>query len=263
MKEVLATYDHIELTEEEEAEAILLRKWQKEKDIEEVEREKRASENRKALVGSKWDVDQTRGFMLYRAGQIFQEKPFTLDSNNQFVFDLLCHYFSEDRNFISLAESAGVRNPSLEKGICLVGGFGVGKTWLMELFRRNQRQVFFMRNAKQIADEFEVDGEGAMPKYTNPFQNAINDSSTMYQPVSGLCIDDLGTEDVKVHYGNKKSVIGDIIEKRYANGNSGPLLHCTTNLKADQIEGYYGGRIRSRMREVFNFIELKGTDRRK
>ena len=90
---------------------------------------------------------------------------------------------------------------------------------------------------------------------------------------AGLCLDDIGTEDVKVNYGNRKSVIGDIIEQRYSiiekledpdniKNNCGDLLHATTNLSSPQLVEYYGGRVTSRMREIFNFIELPGNDRR-
>jgi hypothetical protein len=123
--------------------------------------------------------------------------------------------------------------------------------------------VYFIRTAKQLADTFEKEGEESLAQYEDKFKNAVNDPSTMFQPFSGLCIDDMGTEDIKNYYGNKKNVVGDLIERRYSKGNTGIWLHATTNLSGDQIEQYYGGRVRSRMREVFNFIELKGNDRRK
>ena len=69
--------------------------------------------------------------------------------------------------------------------------------------------------------------------------------------------------DLKNRYGNKKNVIGYLLEKRYANGHVGIMLHATTNLTADQRNAYYGGRVVSRMRKIFNFIELRGKDRRK
>lgn len=261
-KGALEAYKHIELTEEELQEAILWRKQKKEAVLQQQERERRAQENRKMLTSTQWSYQQTRDFMLYRAAQIFTEKKFILDSSNSVVFDLLCLYFAADRGFVATAEAAGIRNPSLEKGVMLAGNFGTGKTWLMKLFQKNQRQVYHLKNAKEIADDFEVDGEEAMNTYLNKIKNAFNDKSVFYQPFSGLCIDDLGTEDVKVHFGNRKNVLGDLIEKRYAKGNTGLFLHATTNLTSDQLKEFYGGRVTSRMREIFNFIELSGEDRR-
>ena len=154
----------------------------------------------------------------------------------------------------------GISNPSLEKGIMLCGNFGVGKTWLMKLFAKNQRQVFFMENAKNVADMFMDTGEDN--RYLNLHKNPVNDANTFYHKFSGLCIDDLGTEDVKMHFGNKKNVIGDLIEKKYSNQTTGIYLHATTNLTAEQMKEFYGGRVTSRMREIFNQIELSGNDRR-
>jgi DNA replication protein DnaC len=262
-REALETYKHIDLTPEEEAEAILWGKQKKERLLESQELERRAAENRRKLVGTKWSYEQTKGFMEYRAKQIFPEKGFTVDQGNRLVYDLLCYYFSRDETFVSIAQNAGVQNPSMDKGIMLAGVFGTGKTTVMKLFQKNQRQVYFMRSAKQLADEYQANGVEAAEIYQNKFKNAVGDGAMFFQPFSALCIDDIGSEDVKKHFGNERNVIGDIIENRYSRGNVGIWLHATTNLTGDQIEQYYGGRVRSRMREIFNFIELGGGDRRK
>ncbi|RYZ26267.1 MAG: hypothetical protein EOP49_43610, partial [Sphingobacteriales bacterium] len=226
------------------------------------ERERIANENRRQLVDTRWHYDQTRGFMLYRASEIFRDdegKPqFVLDEKNSFLFELLCYYFSEDPRFEAMAEAAGAASPSLRKGIMLAGNFGVGKTWLMKLFQKNQRQTYYMRTAKQIADDYEKEGAEAAERYTTKFRNPAGDRSVLLQPYSGLCIDDIGSEDYKKHYGNARNVIGDLIESRYSKGETGIWLHGTTNLTGNQIEEYYGGRVRSRMREMFNFFELDG-----
>jgi DNA replication protein DnaC len=258
----METYDHIELTQEEVDEAILQAKVKKSIRLEHEEKLRRAEENRKQFTQAGWTYEQTKSFMLYRAKQIF-EKPFTLDQDNQFIFELMCRYFSNDPLFVTMAEEAGMKNISLSKGILLAGNFGVGKTWLMTLFAKNIRQVYHMHNTKQIADYFEVDGEEAMRTYVNKVKNAVNDGARFYQPYSGICLDDIGTEDVKTNYGNKKNVIGDLIEKRYAAQNCGVFLHGTTNLSGQELKDFYGGRVTSRMREIFNFIELPGEDRRK
>jgi predicted ATPase len=262
-KELLDSYSHIELTEEEIDAAILDAKVKKSIRLDHEAAQKRAEENRKVYQQNGWSFDQTKSFMLYRAKQIFPDKPFVLDPNNSFIFELLCHYFSGSPEFVSLAEEAGMANIGLHKGIMLAGNFGVGKTWLMKLFAKNIRQVYHLHNAKTVADEFEVDGEEAVRSYVAKIKNAVNDGAKFYQPYSGLCLDDIGTEDVKTNYGNKKNVIGDLIEKRYSAQNCGVYLHATTNLSAQELKDFYGGRVVSRMREIFNFIELTGDDRRK
>lgn len=199
--------------------------------------------------------------MEYRSKDLFKGN-FKLDSNNKLIFDLLCKYFSDDHDFVVLANELGVDNPSLTKGILLAGTFGTGKTWMMKLFQKNKKNCFMIKNAKEISNEFQIDGQEAANTYNNKIKNAYNDAAMFYQPVCGLCIDDMGTEEIKNNYGNKSNVIGDILEMRYANGNTGPLLHATTNLNAEGINNFYGGRIVSRMVSIFNIIELKGDDRR-
>lgn len=262
LQEVLESYKHIELTDDEMTEAIIWRKQKKEQEINQAKILALEAENRKMFTQFRWTYEQTKSFMLWRSGQIF-DKPFVIDQSNSIIFELLCYYFSQDKMFISIAEQAGLMGVSLDKGILLCGSYGTGKTWMMKLFQKNQRHCYMMRNAKELADLYEKSGEEAIEDYLKPVKNAVNDTAVFYQPYLGLCIDDIGTDSTKVNYGNKKNVIGDILEKRYANGNIGVGFHATTNLTAKGIEDFYGGRVSSRMREIFNVIELNGTDRRK
>jgi DNA replication protein DnaC len=262
LREVLDSYNHIELTDDELCLAMIDAKRKKEAKIKEAEREERAAANRVALTTRHWSFVQTRGYMLNRAKDLFDNK-FKLDEHNHNVFDLLCHYFSYSNDFLTTCELLGVSNPSLSKGILLAGNFGVGKTWLMSLFRKNNRQVYHVEEAKSIAKAYHVGGEEAIEKHYNKVKNAFNDPTVLYQEFSGLCIEDVGAEDIKNNYGNKTNVIGDIMESRYVNKCLGPFFHGTTNLTVSQLEQFYGGRVISRLRESVNLIELDGPDRRK
>jgi DNA replication protein DnaC len=260
-KEALASYEHIELTEDELAEAILWRKQKKDAVLKEQERKLQEDKRRQLLFKSNWPYEQTKGFMLYRSQKLFAG--FVIDPDNSPVFELLCYYFSYDPQFVAVATSLGIKNASLDKGIILAGNCGVGKTWLMTLFCNNQRQVYFIRNAKDLANQFEKKGQESIDEYVELFRTPFNDADCFYQTHAGLCIDDMGTDDIKNNYGNKKSVIGDLIEMRYAKKNMGPMFHATTNLTSQQLNDYYGARVISRLREKSNFIELPGKDRRR
>lgn len=262
LREIAEGYKDIELNPEEMMEAIIWGKQKKEARLREEKLKSKQEENRKAITFTKWDFEQTRGYMMFRASELFEGK-FLLDEENTQLFNLLSYYFSEDKEFATLAVTMGVYNPSLDKGIMIAGNFGTGKTWMMKLFSKNKRQVFHVKNAKYIANMFETDGEIAAVEFESKIKNAVNDKSAFYHEYAGLCIDDIGTEDVKVHYGNKRNVIGDIIENRYTKGNAGIFLHATTNLTADQLKSFYGERVTSRMREIFNFIDFSASDRRK
>ncbi len=261
LKEVLETYKHIELSEDEVCEAMIWGKQKKERIVAEIKIKEREAENRKKFTVSTTPglVD---GLMRIRMEKVFPDG-FILDEQNAYLYDLLCLYFGNDERFISNAMAAGVKNPTLKKGIMLAGNFGTGKTYMMKLFSKNQRQCFAVKNAKEIATQYKSEGELTLEEYIQITKAAFEDPSVFYQPSIGLCIDDLGTEDLKTNYGDKKNVIGDIIEQRYFNNNCGIYFHGSTNLTAQQLKDYYGERVTSRMREIFNFIEVRGTDRRK
>lgn len=262
LREVLDSFKHIELTEDEYCAAMIEAKRKKEAILKEQARAKRAEENRMALTSKTWNYGQIKAFMLDRAAKIFEE-PFVLDEHNVPLFNLLCFYFTCDEKFVEAATKMGVNNASLKKGLLLCGNYGTGKTWMMSLFRKNNRQVYHLEAAKPIAKAFHKDGEEAIQKYYNKVKNSFFDPSHMYQEYSGLCIDDIGREDIKNNYGNKTNVIGDIMEERYRNGCMGELFHATTNLTVPQLEQFYGGMLVDRFRKHLNLIELGGPSRRK
>ena len=261
------SFNDAELTQEELEEALRWAINRKDARMAAEELKARQEANRKALTG-KVSAAQLDSFMRYRAATIFNStgeegKTWDLDAHNRAVYELLVLYFAEDREFISAAVNLGVANPSLSKGLLLAGNYGTGKTMMMKLFSKNQRQVFHVTNAKYIADGFQENGQEFLEQFAEKYQNASNDSSAFFQPYAGLCIDDLGTEEFKNHYGNKKNVLGDVIEIRYAKNNCGTYLHATTNLNIQELNDFYGGRVMSRMREIFNTVLLLGPDRRK
>lgn len=259
----MADYSHIELTEVELDEAIIDAKMKKEKRLELEKVQEVEQQNRKnmQLYTSEFNYEQMKGLAFYRAGMLFENKVFTqkfeLDENNKAVFDLLCMYFSRDPRF----EQMG--NYSLSKGICLVGVPGVGKSWLMKIFNKNPRQCFYIRDCKEISLQYQKDGMVVIEEYSKPIKAAYEDKDNFLKPHIGVCFSDLGTEDIKNNYGNKSNVVADILFERYKNNIIGDLTHGETNLTADQIEEFYGIRIRSRFSEMFNWIVLTGSDRRK
>lgn len=260
--EVLDSFKHIELTESELTEALIWAKQKKDASLKELEQQQRAEANRKNLTSSGWSYEQTRDYMLYRAGQLFKGE-FVLDKYNEDVFNLLCYYFSEDARFVPLAVKMNVTNPSLIKGVLLAGNWGTGKTWLMSLFRKNNRRVFHLAEAKDLAVLYKKAGDDAMEPYKNKIKNAFNDPTVFYQEYAGLCIEDIGAEDIKGHYGDKCLVVGDIIEGRYVNKCLTGWFHGTTNFTAAELKEWYSGRVTDRLRESVNLIELGGPSRRK
>jgi len=69
------------------------------------------------------------------------------------------------------------------------------------------------------------------------------------------CFDDLGVESSLKYYGNQCNVLGEILLTRYELFVAkGLLTHATTNCNSSENENFYGNRVRSRMREMFNLV---------
>lgn len=269
IQDALESYKDIELSKDD-IDFLILKEKIRIRAAQQDEKLKSDQHERRMFLTQKTNYHLVKGLMMMRAKNKFDPE-LVLDEHNEIVFELLCRYFGNDKDFVSLAMAADIGDPSLEKGIMLCGIFGVGKTWMMELFRSNQRMCYQVMNAKDIAEDYRTfkvdpkskDYEDPLHKYLVDKKNAVEDPSVFYQTHLGLCIDDIGTEDVKNNFGNKKNVIGDIIELRYQDKLYGKNFHATTNLTVEQLDQYYGGRVRSRLRQMFNFIELGGNDRRK
>ncbi len=148
-------------------------------------------------------------------------------------------------------ENSKKLNIDLNKGILLTGPIGVGKTALMKLIKSivPRKNLYEIISTRLISFEYIRDGHEVISKYSN---------TKVY------CFDDLGLEKNLKRYGNECNVIGEILLSRYELFISRKVItHATTNLNAKELEGYYGNRVRSRMKEMFNLISFDSNDRDK
>ena len=162
-------------------------------------------------------------------------------------------------------ENAARFNLNLNKGILLTGPVGCGKTCLMKLMRlfQLQSEQFVLKSCREISFEFIKSGYEVIQKYGS---DSGRYASRSEKPPATYCFDDLGTEQNLKYYGNECNVMGEILLSRYELFvSSGALTHLTTNLSASEIESFYGNRVRSRMREMFNLISFSkdARDKRK
>lgn len=181
---------------------------------------------------------------------------FKLDDQSYEVVQLLSFYFSGDKRF----EEAGY---SLSKGICLSGPVGVGKTELLNIFRKNKRQCFHMISVFDIETTLQEKGLDYINAFYGPVPGWAHNKNTFYQPEIGWAFDDVGRESVVFDFGNKTDALSKIFQARYFRKTPFSSLHITTNKTPAELEKRYDEAVRSRLREMFNYITYKGTDRRK
>lgn len=184
---------------------------------------------------------------------------FVMDKNNKDVIASLCYYFTGNPQFEQMGDGW-----KLGKGICLYGGVGGGKSTLMALFTRNKRQCYRLVSCRDVSAAFTAGGDDALQQYYEMKHGFFMDSRVFYQQKTGHCFDDLGTEESRQHFGNRLNVMAEIMLNRYDRRREygWECTHITTNLTVEEIEKYYGTRVKDRFREMFNLIELKGDSRR-
>lgn len=183
-----------------------------------------------------------------------------VDAFNRRIIKLMCLYFTRD-------ERCADSGLDVNKGLFLYGGTGVGKTTLMEFFRRNMNHCYSIVPCVEIARDFASHGDkggwDVVPKYSKN-RDIVASSQNFGQNKSGFCFDDLGQEPETKSYGESVRIMGPILEARYVFGKFNST-HVTSNATPEQIEEYYGKRVRSRMAEMFNVMVFPSDspDRRK
>lgn len=198
-----------------------------------------------------WSASELREFVLKN------NPDFKVDHQSEKVFNLLCQYFSNDSEF----EKSGY---SLKKGIMLTGPVGVGKTRMLQVFRRNKKQCFQLISVYEIETACQEHGIEFHKTYTGMVPGWGGTLKCFYQKSIGWAFDDVGRESVVFDFGNKSDIISRLIQVRYLQSNSVPFssLHLTTNLTPAEIENRYDYAVKSRLREMFNYIPMEGKDRR-
>lgn len=258
-------YSHIILTEQEVAAALhrarMMKARKLEQEAEELQRLRAIEQMKKP-----WNIDELK----FRVRERMMKLPFSfkLDQYNTPVFNMLLQYFSGDPAFEQntyLGHDGTVKNYSFRKGIMLSSAVrGTGKTVLMELFSRTPGRSYVVVPTKRISTFFEADGDQIITRFSQPWKCEPS-PEFFYQSPIGICFDDLGDEEIKNHYGNRENVMQRVISRIYDDCQDKSVFkyfHCTTNLSGEELERKYDSRVRSRLREMFNFIELPGDDRR-
>jgi DNA replication protein DnaC len=168
-----------------------------------------------------------------------EDTNFEINSHNTYVINQLYYYLVMSDNF----------NGNLKKGIILCGPYGTGKTTILEIIKRIIEKVTIKRitfvSSMKLPELFEEKGMDYY--YRRP-----------------IILDEIGREAKEINdYGTKKYPMIELLTHRY---NHKALTFGTSNFSEDKLTGkncIYGEYIGERLKEMFNFIELKGNSRRK
>lgn len=170
------------------------------------------------------------------------------------VIEMLILYICNDPAFEQLPVSNHLRTqPSLSKGICLMGNSGSGKTLIMQILSRIKMpgNIFEIVFTDMILQEYKKQDDYLMQKYYKEF---IDKDRTRPKEI---CFDEFGYEQQFKDFGSQVPFYLDIIVKRNRSWVShGIKTHFTTNFNRKKVEEYYGYRSLRRIEEMCNIINL-------
>jgi DNA replication protein DnaC len=210
--------------------------WRVQEDQERERRKAQEYERRAELIracDANYFYNLIRRFFIEVSGQ------FIYDSSNELFVKAVCFFFSRDIRFQELGFSFG-------KGLFIQGTAGLGKTKTIMAIKDNPITPVSIYSLIDITEYVREKGFCE-----------LNTSKT-------ILLDDVGSETETVkYYGNDVSWFKEFIESYYLHNNSFERLIITTNCGGEELESKYGYRVRSRIREMFNVIQLTGNDKRK
>lgn len=211
--------------------------WQKKK----REEEKLEYARKLEELTKTWTAKFVYGFMAWTSENAFGKELIVNDDNKKLI-SALCFFISRDKRF---SDQLGY---DFNKGLLIRGKCGVGKTHLIRCIEKNEIRPILTLSMIDITDNIRAYGE---------YELQMGDKKILY-------LDDVGTEEPVVkHYGTNIVWFKEFIESVYLKSKSYSHLIISTNANFKTIEDKYGFRVASRMRDMFNIIDVDGEDMRK
>lgn len=168
-------------------------------------------------------------------------KNLIINSDNKNLITALCFFLSNDKRFESDL------NFSFQKGLLIRGVSGLGKTHLVNCLEENELNPILILSMIDISETLKRDGE---------YPIHLNGKKIIY-------LDDVGTEESVVnHYGTKITFFKNFIETYYLRNKIFNKLIISTNNSFFEMEEKYGFRVRSRIKDMFNIVDVTGKDMR-
>ena len=167
-------------------------------------------------------------------------KTLIVNDDNKKIITALCFFISSDPRFET------VLGYSFKKGLLIRGISGLGKTFLVRCVKDNEIKPITILSMIEIAESVKSEGE---------FDIRLSDKINY--------LDDVGTEQHIInHFGTKINFFKNFIETYYLNNRPFDKLIISTNNNFQELEDKYGFRVRSRLKDMFNVIDVTGKDMR-
>lgn len=194
-----------------------------------------------------------------------QNRKFVIDDNNKDILRFMLYYF----NNCNLAEEVFPdKGYKLHKNLLIMGGVGVGKTMLMQIFSEylkatNNPNYFYNVSVTQMTNYFTMHNN--IDRYT---YNEEADGGFEGTPIN-ICLNDVGVENRPFYGIDTRTIVEDFLHARNeiwtqtAVGQR-KFAHLTTNLDAKELKEAFTddfGRLVDRFK-TYNVIHLKGDSRR-
>jgi len=215
-------------------------KWVKEQRVKDVLEEARKLKE----LQETWTAANIYKLMAWTSQNEFGKKLIIKEKNgNDFtkLITALCFFVSRDNRFET---ELGY---SFKKGLLIRGVSGLGKTHLVKCICKNGFNPILILSMLEISDEIRLNGE-------------VNIRLDGY---GILYLDDVGTEESSAkHYGNVINFFKNFIEGTYLRKQTFNHIMMSTNNSFLELEQKYGFRVRSRIKDMFNIIDVTGKDMR-
>lgn len=216
--------------------------WQVEKEQDEQtrrEREKAEKINSYKKCDAVYFFNLIKNYFLSLPGNGGKPAKFIHDETNRRYIKSVCFLFSNDIRFET---ELGF---SFNKGLMISGSAGLGKTKVIEAVSKNKINPVSIYSLIEITEHVRKTGDCEI----NPFKTIL--------------LDDVGSENTPVkYYGDEINWFKEFVGGYYLNHKNFKNLLITTNCGGDELEQKYGYPVRSRLREMFNQINLAGEDKR-
>lgn len=212
-------------------------------------------------------------YIFLKAYKFNEGVDFISNESSRINIKTLLLYFSNDNTFfkspiinknITIGNTTKTSNPSFEKGVLIVGGYGVSKSSSIKAIKRVFNFITRKTNRSCI-NNFKYYTVNKVVEMYETSKDEIELGIFWKDMTSGTIVfDDLKTEPISNRYG-KKDIMKDVLEKRNdLKLKTHLIINYNPQFNNDLVEAIkeigvrYGGRVFDRLFMDFNILEFKG-----